>query len=127
MRASERWFRLLLRLYPSDFRDEMGGDLIETYRDRTGEAFKRGGVLGLVAVWCRALLDSLRNGRGERLRPAVTWRRRGDWGRDLELASRRLRQKPLFLVAVVGTLTVGLGTFAVVYTAVDKILIEPLP
>src|SRR5262249_53893363 len=29
--ASERWFRLLLRLYPADFRDEMGGDLIETY------------------------------------------------------------------------------------------------
>jgi hypothetical protein len=33
----------------------------------------------------------------------------------------------MFLVAVLGTLTGGLGTFAVVFTAVDKILLEPLP
>src|SRR5262249_26265170 len=80
-----------------------------------------------VWVWCVAFWDSLRNGLAERLRPAVAWRRTGNWGRDVELVSRRLRQKPLFLITVVGTLTVGLGTFAVVYTAVDKILIEPLP
>src|SRR5262249_39878794 len=125
--ASERWFRILLRLYPADFRDEMGEDLIATYRDRADEAFKRAGVLALAAVWGAALRDSFRNGLAERLRPAVAWRRGGDWGRDMELVSRRLRQRPLFLIAVLGTLTVGLGTFAVVYTAVDKILIEPLP
>ena len=45
----------------------------------------------------------------------------------MELVTRRLRKKPLFLIAVLGTLTVGLGAFAVVYTAVDKILLEPLP
>ena len=127
MNLSERWFRLLLRLYPADFRDEMGEDLIATYRDRAVEALKRAGVLALAAVWCAALRDSLRNGLAERLQPAVAWRRGGDWGRDMELVSRRLRQRPLFLIAVLGTLTVGLGTFAVVYTAVDKILIEPLP
>ena len=39
MRAtSERWFRLLLRLYPSDFRDEMGESLVEAYRDRCRKA-----------------------------------------------------------------------------------------
>jgi putative ABC transport system permease protein len=124
--ASERWFRLLLRLYPADFRDEMGKGLVETYRDRSIEAFKSGGTLQLAGVWCAALRDSLRNGLAERVRPAVAWRRSGDWGRDIELVSRRLRQRPLFLLAVLGTLTVGLGTFAVVYTAVDKILIEPL-
>jgi putative ABC transport system permease protein len=34
---------------------------------------------------------------------------------------------PVFLAATLGTLTVGLGMFAVVYTAVQKILIEPMP
>ena len=125
--ASERWFRILLRLYPADFRDEMGEDLIATYRDRADEALKRVGVLALAVVWGAALRDSLRSGLAERLRPAVAWRRGGDWGRDMELVSRRLRQRPLFLIAVLGTLTVGLGAFGVVYTAVDKILIEPLP
>jgi hypothetical protein len=40
---------------------------------------------------------------------------------------RRLVKKPLFVASVLATLTVGLGAFAVVYTAVDKILLEPLP
>jgi len=75
---SERWFRLLLRLYPPDFRDEMGEDLIATYRDRAVEALKRTGVLALAAVWCAALRDSLRNSLAERLQPTVAWRRGGD-------------------------------------------------
>jgi putative ABC transport system permease protein len=125
--AFGRWFALLLRLYPADFRDEMGEALIETYKDRSREALKGGNVFRLAGVWLAALRDSLRNGLGERVRPAAAWRRAGDWGRDMELAGRRLRRTPLLLAAIVGTLAIGLGTFAVVYTAVDKILLEPLP
>jgi putative ABC transport system permease protein len=127
LNASDRWFRLLLWLYPPDFRDEMGKALVATYHERTRDAYHRGSILGLASVWGAALWDSLRNGLAERLRPAASWRRAGDWGRDLERVSRRLARKPLFVIAMVGTLTVGLGTFAVVYTAVDKILLEPLP
>jgi putative ABC transport system permease protein len=125
--VSERWFRILLRLYPADFRDEMGDALVEAYRDRAREALARGGLVRLAGVWLRALVDALRNGPGERSHPAASWRRSGDWGRDLELASRRLLRSRMFVVAVVGTLTVGLGAFAVVYTIVQKILIQPMP
>lgn len=125
--VSERWFRLMLRLYPPDFRDEIGEAVVETYRDRAREALESGGAFRLTVVWWAALRDSVRNGLGERARPAVAWRRAGDWGRDFEKVSRRFFQKPLFFVAVLATLTVGLGTFAVVYTAVDKILVKPLP
>ncbi|HEY6343388.1 MAG TPA: ABC transporter permease [Bryobacteraceae bacterium] len=126
MSSADGWFRLLLRFYPPDFRDEMGGGLLDAYHRQAEEAKKRGSMR-VAAVWLAALKDSLWNGLGERIKPAVEWRRRGDWGRDMELVTRRLRQKPLFFTAVLGTLTVGLGTFAVVYTAVDKILLEPLP
>ncbi len=34
---------------------------------------------------------------------------------------------PGFVVATIGTLTIGLGMFAVVYTAAQKILIDPMP
>jgi putative ABC transport system permease protein len=127
LNLSERWFRLLLRLYPADFRDEMGESVVETYRDRARDAVNRGGVIRLAGLWLLALVDFLRNGPGERAQPAVSWRRTGNWGRDLELATRRLMRAPTLAAAVVGTLTVGLGTFAVVYTVVDKILIEPMP
>jgi len=125
--ASARWFRLLLHLYPASFRDEMGDVIVDTYCRRADHALTHGGAMSLQRVWLAALVDSLRNGFAERVRPAVSWRRRGDWGRDLEFARRRLVRSPMFVAAAVGTLTVGLGTFAVVSTAVDKILLEPLP
>jgi putative ABC transport system permease protein len=126
-RWSERWFRLLLPLYPTDFREEMGDALVDAYLHRAHAALSRGGRIRLAGVWITALIDSLRNGLGERLRPAAAWRRRGNWGRDLELTRRRLMRSPMFVITTIATLTVGLGTFAVVFTAVDKILLEPLP
>jgi predicted permease len=127
LRASERWFQLLLRLFPADFRDEMGVGFVETYRDRARDALARGGVLRLAGVWLRAIPDSLRNGPGERAHPAAAWRRGGNWGRDVEIATRRLLRAPALVAAVAGTLTLGLGTFAVVYTVVQRMLIDPMP
>jgi putative ABC transport system permease protein len=127
LNLSERWFRLLQRLYPPDFRDEMGAAVVEAYMDRARDALKNGGSIPLVALWFRALIDSLRNGAAERARPAAAWRRAGDWGRDVELVRRRLARSPIFAATTIGTLTIGLGMFAVVYTAVQKILIDPMP
>jgi putative ABC transport system permease protein len=124
---SERWLRLLVRLYPPDFRDEMGEAVIEAYRDRCRAALRSGGVAALTGLWTRALMDSLRNGPGERVRPAASWRRSGNWGRDIELAWRRLVRAPVFTLATVGTLAVGLGAFAVVFTAVHRVLLQPMP
>ncbi|PYQ95617.1 MAG: hypothetical protein DMF96_21505 [Acidobacteria bacterium] len=118
--VSERWFRLLERLYPPDFRDDMGDTVVETYRDRARAALCRGGIPRLALVWMRALADSLRNGPGERVRPAVSWRRNGNWGRDAEIAIRRLVRARTFAAATIGTLTIGLGMVAVAYTVVHK-------
>ncbi len=124
---SERWFRLLLCLYPPDFREEMGNAVVEAYLDRARDALKNGGGILLVALWFRALIDSLRNGAAERVRPAAVWRRAGNWGRDAEIVRRRLVRSPIFAGTTIGTLTIGLGMFAVVYTAVQKVLIDPMP
>lgn len=124
---SERWFRLLLRLYPPDFQDEMGNAVVEAYMDRSRDALKVGGRLRLAAICLRALYDSLRNGPAERARPAASWRRPGDWGRDVELAGRRLLRSPGFALSAIGTLTMGLALFAGAYTAVQRLLIDPLP
>jgi putative ABC transport system permease protein len=127
LRVSERWFRLLLRLYPPDFRDEMGDALVEAYCDRARDALRSGGIASLGILWLTAVADSLRNGPGERAKPAVAWRRSGNWGRDAELVMRRLSRTPGFVAATVGTLTIGLAMFAVVYATVQKVLIDPMP
>jgi len=127
VRASDRWLRLLLRLYPADFRDEMGEAILETYHDRCRAAVRDGGVAALAGVWLQALADSVRNGLGERMRPAVRWRRSGNWGRDTERAVRRLVRAPVFAISMIATLTTGLGAFAMVFTVVQKVLLAPLP
>jgi putative ABC transport system permease protein len=127
LNMSERWFRFLQRLYPPDFRDEMGGAVVDAYTDRARDALKNSGKIRLVALWFRALVDSLRNGPAERARPAASWRRAGNWGRDVELVRRRLVRSPIFAAMTIGTLTIGLGMFTVVFTAVQKVLIDPMP
>jgi putative ABC transport system permease protein len=127
LNLSERWFRLLRRLYPPDFRDEMGAAVVEAYMDRACDALKNGGRIRLIALWVRAFADSLRNGAAERARPAALWRRAGAWGRDVELVRRRLVRSPIFAATTIGTLTIGLGMFAVVYTTVQKVMVDPMP
>ena len=127
IRLSGWWVRLLLHLYPRDFRDEMGPDMVDDYRRRVSEAAMRHGAIVVAWMWLRALSDSTWNGLGERVRPAAWRRRRDNWGRDLEIARRRLVRSKLFAATTLVTLTIGLGAFAVVFTAVDKVLIEPLP
>lgn len=127
LNMSERWFSFLEHLYPPDFRDEMGNAMVEAYMDRARDALRNGGKIHLMALWLRALIDSLRNGAAERVRPAASWRRAGNWGHDIELVGRRLVRSPSFAITTIGTLTIGLGMFAVVYTAVQKVLLDPMP
>ncbi|HEX2165327.1 MAG TPA: ABC transporter permease, partial [Thermoanaerobaculia bacterium] len=122
--AGDRLLRLLLHLYPEDFRDDVGAEWLAAYRERAARA-RRGGIGERLAFWRRALADSLVNGLGERLNPAVWWRRRGNWGRDGQRALRRLLRAPAFTLTTVATLAVGLGAFAVVWSAVDNVLLEP--
>ena len=122
-----RYFRGLLRFFPEDFRDEMGDSFVEAYRDRARAAAERAGSGAVAFIYVRAFFDSLLNGIGERLRPSVMWRRSGNWGRDTELAFRRIVRAPVFTLSIVGTLTVGLGAFAVTSAVVNKVLLAPLP
>jgi putative ABC transport system permease protein len=125
--SSDRYFRGLLRFFPADFRDEFGDSFVDAYRDRVRAASQRSGSVAVAIVHIRAFFDSLLNGIGERLRPSVMWRRSGNWGRDTELAMRRIVRAPVFTLSIVGTLAIGLGAFAVTAAVVNKVLLAPLP
>src|SRR5215211_6651111 len=102
LERTDRYFRGLLRFFPEDFRDEFGTAFVDAYRDRARVAAERGGSFGVAFIYGRAFFDALRNGVGERLRPSVMWRRSGNWGRDTELAFRRIRRAPVFTLTIVG-------------------------
>jgi hypothetical protein len=56
----------------------MKGDRLINASD---EALNCGGVIRLAGVWLSALAESVRSGPSERVRPAASWRRGGNWGR----------------------------------------------
>ena len=78
---AERWFRLLVRAYPSSFREEMGDAMVEAFRDRARDAHRKSGIVSILKLCASATVDTLRNGLGEHLRPANLWPRSGQWRR----------------------------------------------
>lgn len=68
MTSSERAFAALIRLFPSDFREQFGQDMRELFSDQLGAARRDAGTLGVVRLWLRTI-PSLWSGRCVR-RPA---------------------------------------------------------
>lgn len=149
LRRAERWYRLLLRLYPREFRRAMGPAMVEAFRDQCRAAYRRSGVSALLGLCLRAVFETFRNAMAERMRPAVRMRpSRGSWRpiprpppvpaprrertmerirHELRAAARLFGRAPGFALAVVATLAVGVAAFASIFAVVDGVLLEPLP
>src|ERR1700722_15440472 len=67
----------------------------------------------------------------ERTREQVHQQRPGWWmgtvAQDIRYALRGFRRNPVFALAVIATLTVGIGATTAVFSVVDRILFRPLP
>ncbi|MDX1493604.1 MAG: ABC transporter permease [Longimicrobiales bacterium] len=125
VRAVYQW---LLALYPDDFRERFEGDLLQAFDDRRGEARFQGAVGGLrlLIFLGRDFVTSVPLAR-------TTQRRRGVDGlmndilRDLRFSIHMLLKNPMFTVAAVATLALGIGLNAATFSAVHGILLRPLP
>lgn len=126
LRASAFWFRLLLRLFPAEFREAVGADMLQTYRNRASRALERGGVRALVWLCVRAAADACRNGLGERLHPAAAWRR-GHLRQDLRYALALLARHRGFTFVAALTLALGIAATTSLVTVVNAVLLHGLP
>jgi hypothetical protein len=123
---SERVYRLLLRLYPADFRARYGRAMADFHRDRVAEARRQGS--SMTALWVRTIVDVASAALAERVRASVPGAiSREQIAQDVGYACRGIARRPAFSVIVAGTIALGVGANAAIFSVVSGVLLRRTP
>ncbi len=125
MTREDRFYRLLLRLYPADFRARYGRAMADFHRDRIAAA--RAARESMTGLWLRTTIDAVTCAAVEHAhtffagKPTVE-----TMLQDLTYGVRTLARRPAFTAIVVVTIALGVGANAAIFSVVNGILIRPL-
>ena len=139
-------FNLLLALFPRAFREVYGDDMRGVFIDQLRDTRNRAGLIGVVRLWLRTIVRMIAAAWSER-RSQIRDRVQGPGSRvllvgsgvrrhrplvesvitDLRLARRSLIRSPLFTLVAVGALSLGVGAVTTIFSALNAIVLRPLP
>jgi len=122
-------YRRLLRIMPEGFRDEYGEEMCRVAEEHWREAPGQKGRFASMRFWSRQVLALLReSARLRRNEHKVTGGATMEgFEQDLRHAVRGLVHRPGFFLVTVLTLGIGIGATTAVFSAVNTVLLRPLP
>jgi putative ABC transport system permease protein len=111
---AERLYRLLLRLFPSEFRGDFGDEMSTVFGDERDEAAAVG-RLGLARLWWRTLRGFARTAPREHADVLM---------RDARYGLRLMRQHSLTTGAAMLAIALGVGANTAMFTVVNAVLLQ---
>ena len=125
-----RLFLALLAFFPREFRETFGTEMKEVFAAQLCEARRRGRAAASV-LWFRTLAGMSAAACRERLALRDRRRARLPWhetlAADIRFAGRLLLRAPLFAAIVIGTTAIGVGGVATIFSALNALVLRPLP
>ena len=115
---SDRMYAALLRILPFDFRAEFESEMGQVFREQHAATSQERRIVKLLRLWWETIVGIV----GIAPREHICVLRQ-----DTAYALRLMRKDPVYTMAVIGILGLGIGVNTAVFSVVNSVLLRPLP